>query len=77
MQIWGTGDTGYTGYFDTTLVDMSAERYVTKLIRLQDVVVRCREMVSGGLVVVSGSGHGRCSILHEMVRYIQEARMGA
>ena len=24
----------YTGYFDSTLVDMSAERYVTNLIRL-------------------------------------------
>ena len=42
---------------------MSAERYVTDLIRLHAAVVRCREKVSG-------SGHGRCSILHEMVQRI-------
>lgn len=60
MQIWIL-DSGYTGYFDTTLVDMSAERYVTDLIRLHEAVVRCREMGSA-------SGHGGCSILQEMVQ---------
>ena len=48
----------YTGYFDTTLVDMSAERYVTYLIRLHQssgAVVRCREMFSGRVGMVDAA----------------------